>query len=186
MSVPLFQDRELTKEHRGLVISAFLTYFDGHGHCPGTPMSQKISVSHARFYAWVLMARDEFYQVSDFTLETEEAELISLILLCLPSLQHWISWYVIVICRMRQTRQHEWIGPFKHCVSENREEEKIPFLCTVHTPAFEERRRVNTAPTLLGKLISLSKIFKSWQCYTITLRKILFLFQRLSHEDDQL
>lgn len=57
-------------------------------------------------------------------------------LLCLPSLQHSISWFVVVVCRMRPTRLHEWLG-----LSENQEEKQIPSICTVHTPAFEERRK---------------------------------------------
>lgn len=37
---------------------------------------------------------------------------------------------------------HERIGLFKHCISEDQEEQQIPSsLCTVHTPAFAERRK---------------------------------------------
>lgn len=46
----------------------------------------------------------------------------------------------------------------------------------------KEERRFTTAATLKVKLTSLSRILNSWQCYTITLRKILLLFQRLSYE----
>lgn len=56
-------------------------------------------------------------------------------------------------------RLHEQIGLFEHCASENQEKQQIIFsLCTVHTPAFGERRKEESINRVLN---SLSKILES-------------------------
>lgn len=56
-------------------------------------------------------------------------------------------------------RLHEQKGLFENCASENQDEQQIIFsICTVHTPAFGERRKEESINRVLN---SLSKILKS-------------------------
>lgn len=107
------------------------------------------------------MVREEFCQESGFALKTASNEFIYWILSCLPSLQHWISWYTVVICRRKQMRLYEWIGLFQHCISEDQEQQIPSSLFCEHSCFWgKEEIRVSTAPILRAKLNSPSKNIK--------------------------